>query len=75
MVCEPLFPGGMIAIILNNKKLEAEGMEKKVLRASEAISNYVKSFDSMLKAWLSGRLDASGLAESYNQAFPQGPGV
>jgi len=41
----------------------------------EAISNYVKSFDSMLKAWLSGRLDASGLAESYKQAFPQGPGV
>lgn len=34
MVCEPLFPGGMIAIILNNKKLEAEGMEMKVLSAS-----------------------------------------
>ena len=33
VVCEPLFPGGMIAIILNNKKLEAEGMEKKVLSA------------------------------------------
>ena len=36
MVCEPLFPGGMIAIILNNKKLEAEGMEK-VLSASYVV--------------------------------------
>ncbi len=42
---------------------------------SEALSHYIKSFDMLLKAWLSGSLSASALRTDYLKAFKDGPGV
>ncbi len=37
-----------------------------------AISTYLKAFDALLKAWLAGRIDAAGLAQTYENYFKQG---
>ncbi len=39
------------------------------------ISDYVRNFDMLLKAWLADDLDARGLEQSYRSLFPEGPGV